>query len=106
MSWAMRPNRDSFALVQAAFHRHDDVVFELVALLDECPREHGHLDRRLEVFEDEHRHLVTLLGELARQIRDHATHFHLGAVLHLGQIDESVLDLPLEGRLDAEQRVV
>ena len=48
------------------------VVDQLVAELDERPRKDGDLDGTVEVFEDEHRHLVALLGELAGQVGDDA----------------------------------
>ena len=58
--------------VEAALHGDDHVVGELVPLFGQRAREHGHLDRRFEVLEHEHRHLVALLGELAGQPGDDA----------------------------------
>ena len=52
------------------------------------PREHRDLDRAVEVLEDEDRHLVALLGELAGQVGDHPAECNMRAVVALERLGD------------------
>ncbi len=77
-----------------------------MALLGQHAREHGDLDRCVEVLEDEHGHLVALLRELPGQVGDHTTEDDDRAVLALGSLCDAAVDLATQRSLDTEQRVV
>ena len=102
----MKPDPRLVALVDATLHRDDRVVDQLVALLDQHPREHGALDRAVEVLQREDRHLVALLGELAGEPGDHPAEGDDGSVLTLERFGDGAVDLAAQRGLDAEQRVV
>ena len=69
-------------------------------------REDHHLDRRLEVLQDEDGHQVALLGPLALQAGDHAADDAHRAVLDLGEVGDGAVGPAAQRRLGAHQRVV
>ena len=97
---------DVVALVDPTLDGDDRVVDQLVTELHQGTREDRDFDRAVEVLEDEHRHLVTLLGELAGHVGDDAAEHQHRAVLALGRLGDAAVDLAPQRRLDAEQRVI
>src|SRR6478735_3456297 len=100
------PDTALVALVEAALHRDDLVVEQLVAVLHQRAREHRHLHRTAEVLQREDGHLVALLGELARQTGDHPADGEHAPVLAVERLGHRAVDLAAQRRLGAEQRVV
>ena len=100
------PDPHVVALVDPALHRHDRVVEQLVAELHEGSREHRDFDGAVEVLENEHGHLVALLGELARHVGDDAAEDQHRSVLTLGRLGDPAVDLAPQRCFDTEQRVI
>ena len=94
------------ALVDPSGADHHGVLDQQVTDLGHGLGEHHHLDRALQVLEDEHGHQVALLGPLALQAGDHPADRALGAVVQVAELEDRAVDLALEGLLGAEQRVV